>query len=215
MVWECDLQVWNVWGHAFCLEVWMWQQLDVFGSLAVMTLVWIVREWGSIPHWGTQFLPITNCYLLDLLLQSCAKGTSWGGSIFEKSRPQRSLIQWNFSSMEQNFHWIQRTWWNTEAWIGLNLKILSLTCLAGTVVASWSFTQEVAGLSPFTVMTNVFVTEFSETFRKNSNVNTCSFTELSMWNIKFYRYFELVNPWRLNLFNKILLLLLLIKIAYV
>ena len=34
--------------------------------------------------------------------------------------------------------------------------------LAGTLVASWSLTQEVAGLSPFTVMTNIFVTEFSE-----------------------------------------------------
>ena len=35
-------------------------------------------------------------------------------------------------------------------------------CLAGTVVASWSLTQEVAGSSPFTVMTNNFVTEFAE-----------------------------------------------------
>ena len=41
-------------------------------------------------------------------------------------------------------------------------------CLAGAVVASWSLTQEVAGSGPFTVMTNIFVTEFSETFRKNS-----------------------------------------------
>ena len=43
-------------------------------------------------------------------------------------------------------------------------------CLAGTVVASWSLTQEVTGLSPFTVMTNILVTEFSEfieTFREN------------------------------------------------
>ena len=43
--------------------------------------------------------------------------------------------------------------------------------IAGAVVASWSLTQKVAGLSPFTVMTNTFVTqfaEFSETFRKNS-----------------------------------------------
>ena len=39
----------------------------------------------------------------------------------------------------------------------LNLKM----CLAGAVVASWSRTQEVAGLSPFTAMTNIFVTEFS------------------------------------------------------
>ena len=42
-------------------------------------------------------------------------------------------------------------------------------CLAGTVVASWSLTQEMSGLSPFTVMTNIFVTEFREfrdTFRE-------------------------------------------------
>ena len=42
---------------------------------------------------------------------------------------------------------------------------VSHICLVGTVVASWSFTQRggwVAGLSPFTVMTNIFVTEFAE-----------------------------------------------------
>ena len=42
-------------------------------------------------------------------------------------------------------------------------------CHACAVVASWSLTQEVAGLSPFTVMTNIFViefTEFCEAFRK-------------------------------------------------
>ena len=39
---------------------------------------------------------------------------------------------------------------------------VSHVCLAGIEVASWSLTQEVAGLSPFTVMTNIFVTEFSE-----------------------------------------------------
>ena len=47
-------------------------------------------------------------------------------------------------------------------------------CLAGTVVASRSLTQEVAGSSLFTVMTNIFVTEFSkfnETFKKNSIVH--------------------------------------------
>ena len=45
-------------------------------------------------------------------------------------------------------------------------------CLAGAGVASWSLTQEVAGSSPFTVMTNIYVTEFaefSEKFRENSN----------------------------------------------
>ena len=32
-------------------------------------------------------------------------------------------------------------------------------CVAGAVVACWSLTQEVAGSSLFTVMTNTFVTE--------------------------------------------------------
>ena len=41
-------------------------------------------------------------------------------------------------------------------------------CLAGAVVSSWSLTQEVAGLSTFTVTTNIFVAKLGETFRKNS-----------------------------------------------
>ena len=51
---------------------------------------------------------------------------------------------------------------------------VSHMCLGGTVIASWSLTQEVVGLSPFIVITNIFVSEFnkiqqiSETFRKNS-----------------------------------------------
>ena len=42
---------------------------------------------------------------------------------------------------------------------------VSHMCVAGAVVASWSLTQKddwVAGSSPFTEMTNIFVTEFSE-----------------------------------------------------
>ena len=39
---------------------------------------------------------------------------------------------------------------------------VSHMCLAGPVVASWSLMQEVAGSRSFTVMTNIFVTEFSE-----------------------------------------------------
>ena len=39
---------------------------------------------------------------------------------------------------------------------------VSHMCLAGTVVASWSLTQEMVRSSPFTVMTNVFVIEFAE-----------------------------------------------------
>ena len=46
---------------------------------------------------------------------------------------------------------------------------LSHMCLAGAVVAPWFLTQEVAGSNPFTVMTNIIVTEFSETFRENSS----------------------------------------------
>ena len=46
-------------------------------------------------------------------------------------------------------------------------------CLAGTVPTSWSLTQEVAGLNPFTVMTNIFVALNSansgKAFRENSN----------------------------------------------
>ena len=34
--------------------------------------------------------------------------------------------------------------------------------LAGIVVAFWSLTQEMAGLSLFTEMTNILVTEFNE-----------------------------------------------------
>ena len=34
--------------------------------------------------------------------------------------------------------------------------------LPGTLVASWSLSEEVAGLNPFNVMTNIFVTEFIE-----------------------------------------------------
>ena len=43
---------------------------------------------------------------------------------------------------------------------------VSHMCLAGTVIASWSLTQEKAGLSPFTIMTNIFVNSV-KTFREN------------------------------------------------
>ena len=39
---------------------------------------------------------------------------------------------------------------------------VSLPILAGTVVASWSLRQEVAGSNPFSVITNIFVNEFDE-----------------------------------------------------
>ena len=37
-------------------------------------------------------------------------------------------------------------------------------CLAGTVEASWSLMQKVTGSNPFTVMTNTYVTEFTEIY---------------------------------------------------
>ena len=40
--------------------------------------------------------------------------------------------------------------------------------LAGTVEASWSLTQEVAGSSPFTVMMNILSLNSVKTFRENS-----------------------------------------------
>ena len=39
---------------------------------------------------------------------------------------------------------------------------VSTICLVGTAVVYWSLTQEVAGSNPFTVTTNLFVTEFAE-----------------------------------------------------
>ena len=39
---------------------------------------------------------------------------------------------------------------------------VSHMCLAGTMVASWSLIQEVAGLNSFTAMTFILVTEFSD-----------------------------------------------------
>ena len=43
------------------------------------------------------------------------------------------------------------------------------TCFASTVGASWPLTQEMAGLSPFSNK-YFFVTEFSEIFRKKSDI---------------------------------------------
>ena len=38
--------------------------------------------------------------------------------------------------------------------------LVSLVCLAGNVVRSWSLTQEVVGLNPFAIITNIFAIEF-------------------------------------------------------
>ena len=51
---------------------------------------------------------------------------------------------------------------------------LCYLCLLGTVVASWTLTQEVAGWQGFDPFYSFFVTElseFRETFRKNSSIS--------------------------------------------
>ena len=45
-------------------------------------------------------------------------------------------------------------------------------CLAGAVVSSWSLTQEVAGMNPFTVMTHIFVIESNENIEEKLNCTT-------------------------------------------
>ena len=63
----------------------------------------------------------------------------------------------------------------TQAWIGLQ-DLVSHMCLAGTVVVSWTLIQEMADLSPFTVMTNILTVRnivnvmvmFSQACLKNS-----------------------------------------------
>ena len=50
---------------------------------------------------------------------------------------------------------------------------VSHMCLAGTVVVSWSLTQEVASSNPFIVMTNIFSLNSEnsvKTLRENLNV---------------------------------------------
>ena len=44
----------------------------------------------------------------------------------------------------------------------IEIYCLLTVCLVGTVVTSRSISQEVAGSSPFTVVKNIFVTEFAE-----------------------------------------------------
>ena len=39
---------------------------------------------------------------------------------------------------------------------------VSHMCLPGAVVVSWSFTQEIEGLKPFTIIVNILVTKFNE-----------------------------------------------------
>ena len=56
---------------------------------------------------------------------------------------------------------------------------VSHMCLAGAVVTSWSLIQEVVGSSPFTVITNIFVTEFSENIKGKLNYARFIFVTLA------------------------------------
>ena len=80
------------------------------------------------------------------------------------------FLKWNINSMNSAKSGNTINHWSMDQ--GQFKDPVSHICLAGTVVASWSLTQEMSGLSPFTVLTNIFVTEFREfreTFGKNSN----------------------------------------------
>ena len=55
-------------------------------------------------------------------------------------------------------------------------------CLAGTVVASWSLMQEMAGLSTVAVISNIFITEFAE-FRENISGKLTSALLLLLYSI--------------------------------
>ena len=48
------------------------QHSDVLGGLAVMMHTWMMRAWGSIPHWGIEYFQITNHHLFDPLLHLVA-----------------------------------------------------------------------------------------------------------------------------------------------
>ena len=55
------------------------------------------------------------------------------------------MLQWSLLWMEQNFHWIQRIWEITEAWIGFSRRICFVACGSVAVVESLSLTQEILG----------------------------------------------------------------------
>ena len=65
-------------------------------------------------------------------------------------------------------------------------------CLAGPVVASWSLIQEVAGSNPLTVMTNIFVTEFTD-FSENILKPCTSVKQSVLIAIKFYVMSQIGN----------------------
>ena len=58
---------------------------------------------------------------------------------------------------------------------------------ARAVVAFWSLMEDVAGLSPFTVMTNIFVTEFADSSENiQGKLEYIVETITTTWNIVFF-----------------------------
>ena len=60
---------------------------------------------------------------------------------------------------------------------------VSHMCHAGTVVASWSLTQKVAGLSPFTVMTNILSLNSDTQISSKTEVNSYAKTNMYLTSI--------------------------------
>ena len=119
------------------------QNLNVFCHVIRIDLHWVIQVWGK--------------HQLN--------STDLKATIVEKYNGV--FTKWNGNSVNSGNlinHWSMN-------WVQFK-DPLSHMCLAGTVVSSWSLTQEMTGSNAFTVMSNILVTElseFNESFRENSN----------------------------------------------
>ena len=117
---------------------------------------------ATLPTWRHSPPQIVTCCFLNLLFfpgvawQTYSTKSIWRSSQFSKNKlefflhwPELSLNSGNLIN-HWNMNWAQFKDSAFHMW------------LAGTVVASWSLTQEVEGSSPFTVMKRFLVTEFAE-----------------------------------------------------
>ena len=79
---------------------------------------------------------------------------------------------WDFPLVEQEFSEFGESDKSLKHEMGSIKHPVCHMCLSGAVVASRSLTQEVAGLSPFTTMTNILSLSSVKKFRENSNMNS-------------------------------------------
>ena len=101
-----------------------------------------------------EFLPLLEgLKIVLILIVTVSQGKGSPGQMFHGfvfvlvcTNQYPLLFQWNRNSV----NWSQFK------------DPFSHMCLTGAVVVPWSLMQEVAGALPFTVMTNIFVTEFAE-----------------------------------------------------